>query len=485
MATSGQTPGAMDAGAALAPALASAPTFGPVKGPVRVTRQPPAETIGRVRIFAPTARCRSYRLRWTEPDGTPGDTTAGRDLKAARTKATRLDRRLAGGAGPAATTPLGEIFTAYLAHGCSPYTDRPWRSSTRTQIEDNLGRALRGHEAVPARDLDRALCDALRSRAGTPQMVRINTTALRAFLLWGYRHSPSYFTAAQAEFLTPGVVMPRPALAGTPAPTRRDRTRRVGQADDYVEDEDAPSADQVGALGEALEDLVGSWGRLAPEVAANCGPRWGEQFQLTADDAHPDGCPLARDPHLHLDWQIDSGAHAGDPGGRRCRPKGDKTRIAPLPAVSFTGFSLSDHLVARLGAARAEQSAGLNPTALLFPARRYGLWWHSAFDADVLIPAMRAAGWPLRDWVEEHDVWTPALNRYVRQTRPRTLAVLTWHSLRHRFARLAIDTYRADPGMLMALGGWENEATVLNRYYRTGAEHTRRGLARFSEPETD
>lgn len=40
-------------------------------------------------------------------------------------------------------TPLGEIFTQYLAAGCSPYSDRSWRNSTRTQIEDNLGRAPR------------------------------------------------------------------------------------------------------------------------------------------------------------------------------------------------------------------------------------------------------------------------------------------------------------------------------------------------------
>lgn len=136
-------------------------------------------------------------------------------------------------------------------------------------------------------------------------------------------------------------------------------------------------------------------------------------------------------------------------------------------------------MATRLAAARKEQRDGANPEALLFPSRRGGLWWHSAFDADVLIPAMRAAGWPLQEWTEEHDVWDAVSRRYARETRPRTLAVLAWHSLRHRFARIAIDTYRADPGVLMALGGWENEATVLNRYYRTGAEHTRRGLALF------
>lgn len=105
-----------------------------------------------------------------------------------------------------------------------------------------------------------------------PQHVRINTTALRAFLLWGYRHSPRYFTAEQVEYLSPGVVMPRPALLGTPAPRRRGSTRRVGQSGDYIEDEDLPSAAQIVALGEALETRVGPWGRFSPELAASCGP---------------------------------------------------------------------------------------------------------------------------------------------------------------------------------------------------------------------
>jgi integrase len=60
------------------------------------------------------------------------------------------------------------------------------------------------------------------------------------------------------------------------------------------------------------------------------------------------------------------------------------------------------------------------------------------------------------------------------------MLLLPWHSLRHRFARVAIDIYDADAGVLMALGGWESKATVENRYYRSGREHTKRGLALFS-----
>lgn len=443
-------------------------------------RARPVDVIDSVAVFAPANPGGYYRLRWTGLDGRRADTSGGRDLDGARSKAAKVAAGLARAAGPQATTTLAELFKLYLEAGSSPYTGRPWRRSTRNQIEDNLGRALRGHTEAAAMDVTRELLDQMRAQAGTPHMVRINTTALRAFLLWGYRHSPSFFTAAQADLLPPRVVMPAPAVKGTPAPTRRTRARRVGQAEDYIHEEDAPSASQVRALSRALEHRVGPWGALAPELAANCGPRWGEQFQLRAPDIHLDGCHEAEQPHLHIDWAMDPGAPADAPNGRRARPKGDKTRIAPLPAVSSTGESLNDMVCDRVDAALDEQASGANADALLFPAPRGGLWWHTSFEADLLRPAMVEAGWPLREWVEERDTSNPVTATYTRQKRDRVLPVMPWHAHRHRFARIAIDEFGADPGVLMALGGWENELTVVHRYYRTGREHTERGLALFA-----
>jgi hypothetical protein len=36
----------------------------------------------------------------------------------------------------------------------------------------------------------------------------------------------------------------------------------------------------------------------------------------------------------------------------------------------------------------------------------------------------------------------------------------------------------AEAGDLMAIGGWESEHVLMNRYYRSGAEHTCSGLAK-------
>jgi hypothetical protein len=56
---------------------------------------------------------------------------------------------------------------------------------------------------------------------------------------------------------------------------------------------------------------------------------------------------------------------------------------------------------------------------------------------------------------------------------------LTWHSLRHRYARTCVDIRKLSAGELMAHGGWENETVVKNRYYNAGEEHFDSGSKKF------
>jgi len=445
-----------------------------------VTRagNPPIETIGVVDIYAPTSTP-YFRLKWPEPDGTPGDTSGGRTLDGARLKAVEIDARVGSAAGPFAVTRLDVMRDQFLAEATSPYTGDPWELSQLTQVRIRMNRMLRGQENDRAMDVDRSLCDKMRARGGTRNMVKQNTSVLRAFLRWGHQHENKYFTAEQAELLPDGISMPSPSIKGTAMPKRRKRARAVGESEEYVRPEDAPSAAQVVRLRQELTVSFPRWGELAVELAADAGPRWGEEMQLTAYDVHLSGCAAYDDPHIHIDWQIDAGATAKTPGGRRCRPKGGKTRTTGVHEFSFTGFPVRDALRARVEAALKEQQAGSNPQALLFPAQRGGLLWYTSFEAKALLPAMRRAGWPLQSWTEVRDKWSEDTRQYTRIELDRTTALLPWHSLRHRFARTMIDVHQASKGQLMALGGWENEQTVSNRYYKTGKEHTTSGLALF------
>lgn len=47
----------------------------------------------------------------------------------------------------------------------------------------------------------------------------------------------------------------------------------------------------------------------------------------------------------------------------------------------------------RADQARPERAAGRNPQALHFPGQKGGMLWPSGFSTDLVVPAMKAAGW--------------------------------------------------------------------------------------------
>jgi hypothetical protein len=159
-------------------------------------------------------------------------------------------------------------------------------------------------------------------------------------------------------------------------------------------------------LGARFQTEFPLWGRLGVELAADAGPRWGEQFQLTAHDVvvkeRPckKGKPRKPKIHLRIDWQIDPDAKAGTV--RRKWPKGNKRRKAGVSEISITGFALHTALLARRDAALREQAAGSNPEALLFPTHTGEMFFYTSFSNDYFAPAALAAtgrtsagsGWP-------------------------------------------------------------------------------------------
>jgi hypothetical protein len=177
-------------------------------------------------------------------------------------------------------------------------------------------------------------------------------------------------------------------------------------------------------------------------------------------------------------WQISASKRGGRDANRRKRPKGEKTRSVAVTEVSVTGYPLASAVQGRAAAALAEQAAGLNDEALLFPTRTGLLFHHSSFSTDYLAPAAIAAGWPYDEWEEEYTSRNRKTGSVEQRTRTRRQFVHTWHSHRHRFARTAIDVVDFTAGELMAMGGWENEAVVRNRYYKTGEEHRMSAFAK-------
>ena len=449
------------------------------------SRTPPVEQVGRVSIFAPTPSTKYYRLRWLKPDGKRGETTAPTFMMAI-VKARGLDASISTGV-TRCTKTLAELTEECLALGVSPFkvddkgNPSRWKKSHQNHLKSALDRSLRIHGDLRLCDLslDRDLLVEMRSLAGCRSTVRENTRALRGLLYWltGERLT----TRSQGELLDNVKFLPNPRYARTTISVAQaqteDRARRAGDALDYVRDEDAPSKELVIRLREEMDTIVPLWGALAVELACGSGLRWGEQFQLTSDDAHPDGCDEYAAPHVHVRWQMDAGASAAEP--RRCRPKCGIVREAPVFETSWTGFPLRDALRSRITAAKKEQKEGRNPDALLFPAFQGGLQWHTAFNSRILLPAMENADWPI-DVFE--DAWRARDDepQFAGSATRRRSPIFTWHSMRHRFARICVDELEFAPGELMRAGGWESLQTVDCRYYRSGREGTTHMLERFA-----
>ena len=170
-----------------------------------------------------------------------------------------------------------------------------------------------------------------------------------------------------------------------------------GEIAQYVDPGEIPAAADVAALGRALADgRNGELHELMANTAAYTGLRLGELFALTAFQV------AATTRVITVDRKV------VEVGGKLFLevPKGRKRRRIIYPVRTLAGYPLAAKL-----AARAEQDAGINPPALMFPSPRAKYWRSSNFDRRVLAPAYLAVGW--RD-VQGDGEWI-------------------WHSLRHVF----------------------------------------------------
>lgn len=439
-----------------------------------MTRAKPVAKIGIVSILAPKGDDPYYRCTWTRADGKAGRTTGGRTLEEARSKAESIDdfeSRAVGARSYATIREAAQDWVSTPVGRNQKKRGADWSDKQHSLAIRLMTKMMRTLDKEICLDMDRALADRLRAQAGTPNGVRANTSVLRCFLRWGV--SAGYFSPETGDVLPVRTVVPDPALVGTPAPRRSDRARLVGSHEDYVDVEDVASVDDLRRLADEMDRLLPLCGRLMVEFAADSGPRWAEQMQLTANDV-----VLGQRPHVRIDHQLNEVATRKNGKLRRKPPKGGKRRVTGLAELTLTGYPLRAEMLARRTAALAEQARGENPEALLFPLNGR-LLFSTEFHSDLFSPAAAAAGWETQTWVETYSFWNSSRGMYEVRTRQRKQHLHTWHSLRHRFSRTCVDKRGFTPGELMAAGGWENMATVMNRYYRSGRDNQQAALDKF------
>jgi integrase len=216
----------------------------------------------------------------------------------------------------------------------------------------------------------------------------------------------------------------------------------AGEAAVWVDPAEIPAHDDVHKLALALNTgPLGDRHELMAQLAAYSGLRWGEIIALTADQVDPGGRAITVNRKvIEVAGKLYVEA-----------PKARKFRQTIYPRRTPLGYQLADKLTSRVEKAQAEQEAGVNPLALLFPSPRFKYWRSSNFCRRVLQRAYLAAGW--RDGTEEDDeegLWT-------------------WHSLRHVFCTTALFDWKLDATDVSRMAGHSNYRITLDMYVGTTA----------------
>jgi integrase len=212
----------------------------------------------------------------------------------------------------------------------------------------------------------------------------------------------------------------------------------AGESALFVDPGEIPAGADVARLGQALAaGRHGDRDELMAATAAYSGLRWGELTALTSAQIDPAARIVAVDRKV---IEVDGRLYLEAPRNR-------KRRRTIYPRTTPADYPLADRLAARVEQARAEQEAGTNPLALIFPSPRGRYLRSSNYCRRVLAPAYQAAGW--RDADGSGD-WT-------------------WHSLRHVFCTTALFTWKLDATDVSRMAGHANYRITLDMYVGTTA----------------
>ena len=171
--------------------------------------------------------CAATARTWTEPDGRPRRTSAGRSLAEAKDKAAEINADLQRATGPKGLPPLGQIMDEYLASPVVATTRRKAVTAAPSHLQQAgrvLRRTLRVHESVLAMEIDRAWPTACAPKPAPCRTAEANIRC-EGVLRWG--NTKGYFTPVRVEMLPKRFAGVTLAFRGTAARKRRRKDRRM------------------------------------------------------------------------------------------------------------------------------------------------------------------------------------------------------------------------------------------------------------------
>ena len=365
-----------------------------------------------------------WRAVWYEDGERQQCESVSEEKLAARLE--KVTERLAADA-PNMKRPGADLIAYYLEPDRLPVAERWSRKHADTQ------RRLCVRFAAPV--IDAVTCQDIKTRH-TQKIVNAAPTAGE-----GDRVHRMISALVSAGLEGGYLASPRLAKVHWQAGTRQLPSAPVtvaGESALWVDPAEIPADSDVGKLGRAL--AAGRHGdrcELMASTAAYSGLRRGELTALTIGQVDTAARVITVDRKV-----IEVGGHLYIEA-----PKGRKSRKTIYPRITPDGYPLAERLATRIEAARAEQTAGINPLGLIFPSPKFKLWRSSNFNRSALKPAYQAAGW--RDQ-NGNGRWT-------------------WHSLRHVFCTTALFTWKLEATDVSCMAGHANVRTTLLMYVGTTA----------------
>lgn len=377
------------------------------------------ETPEGITIYPPSAPGKPWRAAWNDPDGQ-------RRFKQAPTQAelaTKLEPVTARLRADAHRTEalVTELVAAYLDPSRLARR-RPWSASYRDEQTRRCNHIIRALgqlrcEQLKVDHLQRLVNEADGWDPGTKLCRTVN-----AIMKIGY---------AKGFVTNPRLHMIVWEANGRPLPTPK--AQKAGESTGFIDPRTLPGHRDIALLAGATQRKWNRkwWHELLIFTAAYTGMRNGELRALRA--AWVDVSTRS----------IEVKEKAIELGGTRIElPKGGKERTTIFPQVTPSGYRLADELARRVAEAFAEQAAGRNPLALMFPNTKGGYQTKSSQLEGILEPAYHASGW--RD-VQGNGSWS-------------------MHTLRHVFCTTALNDWKIDVTDVSVLAGHANTRITLERY---------------------
>ncbi|HEY1618943.1 MAG TPA: tyrosine-type recombinase/integrase, partial [Streptosporangiaceae bacterium] len=378
-----------------------------------------------------------WRAVWYETGQRRQCEASGEDRMAA--KLARIAVRLTSHA-PGLEQPGSALIDYYLSQDRLP-EDRKWSRkhlATQQSLCRRFARPVIGELACQDITIEhmQAVVNAAPTAKEGKRARRMVSALVSAGRAGGYLVSPLLKEVHWQAGDRPAAPPPRPVPAGETAL--------------FVDAGQVPADQDVARLGEALRPQRDGLYELMVNLAAYSGLRWGEQAALTADQVS------AADRSVLVDRKVvDIAGHLFTEA-----PKNRKWRRTIYPEITPSGYPLAARIAERAARARAEQQAGTNPLALMFPAPGGGCLRASNFARRMLAKAYQAAG------------WRPAAGSFR----------WTWHSLRHVFCTVALFTWKLAVTDVAQLAGHSSHRVTWEMYIGATAGTLERARAATAGP---